>query len=99
MDPISQTKTGNTQRKKGTKTVPLGHHFGKQCLFRQKGHYFGAHGAPNLSSAPKGTILQRIKANGNKEKMYHAESSRIVDAGRLLLYFTRPLPVTLLTVQ
>ncbi len=25
----------STQRKKGTKTVPLGHHFGKRCLFQQ----------------------------------------------------------------
>ncbi len=33
----------HTQRKRGTKTVPLGHHFGNGCLFRQQGHYFGAH--------------------------------------------------------
>ena len=25
-------------KKKGTKPVPLGHHFGKWCLFQQKGH-------------------------------------------------------------
>ena len=37
-----------TQRKKVTKTVPLRHHFEKQCLFRQKGHYL----------CPKGTVSQ-----------------------------------------
>ena len=40
--------------------MPLWHHFRKRCLFRSKGHYFGAPGAPNRSSAPwqKGTIFQ-----------------------------------------
>ncbi len=33
-----------TKRKKATKSVPLGHHFKKWCLFWQKGHYFGAPG-------------------------------------------------------
>ncbi len=41
-----------TQRKKGTKTVPLGHHFGKRCLFWTKRHQ---------NSAPKGTILRTTK--------------------------------------
>ena len=42
----------NTQRKKGTKTVPLGHHFGELCLFQQKGHYYGQQHISNKMSLP-----------------------------------------------
>ncbi len=42
-----------TQRKRGTKTVPLGQHFGKQCLL-QKGFF----------SSKVGTVLQTIGPNG-----------------------------------
>ncbi len=63
------------EEKKGTKTVPLGHHFGKGCLFRLKGTILVPMGCQNkvvwnnsalLESgtkmiAQKGTVLWTIK--------------------------------------
>ena len=47
---------------KSTKTVPLGHHFGKQCLFE---HTWGTKQCPfgkwHQNGASKGTILRTIK--------------------------------------